>query len=282
MKIRKAVIPAAGYGTRMLPITKAQPKEMVPVVHKPVIQYVVEEAYYSGIREILIITGKHKRAIEDHFDRSDLPKKDKYMEELDRILDEVDIFFVRQREQKGLGDAVRYAEAFVDDEPFALLLGDNITIPPCTKMLMEVFEKYRSSVIAVEEVPVERVQFHGVIKGVEVEKGIYKIEDMVEKPKVEEAPSNIAILGRYILTPEIFDYLRDLRPGYGGEIQLTDALRLMCRDKEIYGMLYNGKRYDIGNKLEWLKANVELALRDEELGKGFRKWLIEFIKNKKR
>ena len=166
MKIRKAVIPAAGYGTRMLPITKAQPKEMVPVVHKPVIQYVVEEAYYSGIKEILIITGKHKRAIEDHFDRSDLPKKDKYTEELDKILDEVDTFFVRQREQKGLGDAVRYTEAFVDDEPFALLLGDNITIPPCTKMLMEVFEKYRSSVIAVEEVPAERVQFHGVIKGI--------------------------------------------------------------------------------------------------------------------
>ncbi len=183
MKIKKAVIPAAGYGTRMLPITKAQPKEMVPVVHKPVIQYVVEEAYYSGIREILIITGKHKRAIEDHFDRSDLPMKDKYTEELDRILDEVDIFFVRQREQRGLGDAVRYAEAFVDDEPFALLLGDNITIPPCTKMLMYAFEKYRSSIIAVEKVPPDRISFHGVIKGVEIEKGIFKIEDLVEKPK---------------------------------------------------------------------------------------------------
>jgi len=272
MKVRKAVIPAAGYGTRMLPITKAQPKEMVPVVHKPVIQYVVEEAYYSEIKEILIITGKHKRAIEDHFDRSDLPKKDKYTEELDRILDEVNIFFVRQREQKGLGDAVRYAEAFVDDESFALLLGDNITIPPCTKMLMDVFEKYRSSIIAVEKVPLERVQFHGVIKGVEIEKGIYKIEDMVEKPKAEEAPSNLAVLGRYILTPEIFDYLRELKPGYGGEIQLTDALRLMCKDRDIYGMLYTGKRYDIGNKLEWLKANVELALRDEELGEKFKNW----------
>lgn len=274
MKIRKAIIPAAGYGTRMLPITKAQPKEMIPVVHKPVIQYVVEEAYYSGIKEILIITGKHKRAIEDHFDRSDLPKKDKYTEELDRILDEVNIFFVRQREQKGLGDAVRYAEAFVGNEPFALLLGDNITIPPCTKMLMDVFEKYRSPIIAVEEVSPERVQFHGVIKGVEIEKGIYKIEDMIEKPKIGEAPSNLAVLGRYILTPEIFDYLRDLKPGYGGEIQLTDAIRLMCKDREVYGMLYSGKRYDIGNKLEWLKANVELALKDKELGKEFKKWLI--------
>lgn len=155
MKVKKAVIPAAGYGTRMLPITKAQPKEMVPVVHKPVIQYVVEEAYYSGIKEILIITGKHKRAIEDHFDRGDLPKKDEYTEELERILDEISIFFVRQREQRGLGDAVKYAEAFVDDEPFALLLGDNITIPPCTEMLMNVFARYGGSVIAVERVPRE-------------------------------------------------------------------------------------------------------------------------------
>jgi len=273
MKVKKAVIPAAGFGTRMLPITRAQPKEMLPVVHKPVIQYVVEEAYYSGIREILIITGKHKRAIEDHFDRNELPKKDRFSEELERILEEVDIYFVRQREQKGLGDAVRYAEAFVGDEPFALLLGDNITIPNCTKMLIDVFEKYKTSVIALEKLPKERIPFHGIIKGSEVEEGIYKIEDMVEKPRIEEAPSNIAILGRYILTPEIFDYLRDLKPGYGGEIQLTDALSLMCRDLEVYGMLYNGRRYDIGNKLEWLKANVEIALSDEELGREFREWL---------
>ena len=275
MKIRKAVIPAAGYGTRMLPITKAQPKEMVPVVHKPVIQYVVEEAYYSGIKEILIVTGKHKRAIEDHFDRSDLPKKDKYTEELDRILDGINIFFVRQREQKGLGDAIRYAEAFVDDEPFALLLGDNITIPPCIKILIDAFNKYNNTILALEKVPSERVSFHGIVKGSEVEKGIYKLEDLVEKPKVEEAPSNLAIIGRYMLVPEIFDYLKDLKPGYGGEIQLTDALRLMCRDGyDVYGILYNGRRFDIGNKLEWLKANVELALEDEELGKEFKKWLI--------
>jgi len=273
MKIKKAVIPAAGYGTRMLPITKAQPKEMAPVVHKPVIQYVVEEAYYSGIREILIITGKHKRAIEDHFDRSDLPKKDEYTERLDRILEKVDIFFVRQREQRGLGDAVRYAEAFVDDEPFVLLLGDNITIPPCTEMLMNIFGKYKRPVIAVEEVPRERIPFHGIIKGFEVEKDIYKIEDVVEKPRVEKAPSNLAVLGRYILTPEIFSYLENLKPGYGGEIQLTDALREMCRVEEIYGMLYTGRRYDIGNKLEWLKANVELALNDEELGAEFKNFV---------
>ncbi|ADB58267.1 UTP--glucose-1-phosphate uridylyltransferase GalU [Archaeoglobus profundus] len=277
MKVRKAVIPAAGYGTRMLPITKAQPKEMVPVVHKPVIQYVVEEAYYSGIREILIITGKHKRAIEDHFDRSDLPKKDKYTEELDKILDEVDIFFVRQREQKGLGDAVRYAEAFVDDEPFALLLGDNITIPPCTKMLIDIFEKYGSPVIAVERVPRKRIPLHGIIKGFEVGEGIYKIEDMVEKPRIEEAPSDLAVLGRYILTPEIFDYLKNLKPGYGGEIQLTDALRDMAREKDVYGVLYKGKRYDIGNKLAWLKANVELAFNDEELGAELKNFVKKLV-----
>jgi UTP--glucose-1-phosphate uridylyltransferase len=274
MRVRKAVIPAAGLGTRMLPITRAQPKEMLPVVHKPVIQYVVEEAYHSGIREILIITGKHKRVIEDHFDRNDLPKKDKSTEELERMLEEVYVYFVRQREQKGLGDAVKYVEAFVGDEPFALLLGDNITIPPCTKMLIDVFEKYRTSVIALERLPKERIPFHGIIKGFEVEEGIYKIEDMVEKPRIEEAPSDIGALGRYILTFEIFDYLKNLKPGYGREIQLTDAIRDMAREKDVYGMLYRGTRYDIGNKLEWLKANVELALKDEELGEKFKKWLM--------
>ncbi|KUK16866.1 UTP--glucose-1-phosphate uridylyltransferase [Thermococcus sibiricus] len=276
MKIRKAVIPAAGYGTRMLPLTKAQPKEMLPVVHKPVIQYVVEEAYYSGIREILIITGRHKRAIEDHFDRSDLPKKDKYTEELDRILDEVDIFFVRQREQKGLGDAVRYAEAFVDDEPFALLLGDNITIPNCTKELVECFVKLRSPVLSVEELPLEKLSLHGVIKGRMFKKGIYLVEDIVEKPKPREAPSNLCVLGRYILTPKIFDHLKAIDPGYGGEYQLTDAIRRMLSSSEVYAHLYTGKRYDIGNKLDWLKANVELALKDEEIGDDFRSWLEQF------
>jgi len=269
--IRKAVVPAAGLGTRMLPITKAQPKEMMPVVHKPVIQYVVEEAYYSGIKEILIITGKHKRAVEDHFDKGNLPKE-KYTEKLDRILDEVSIFFVRQKEQKGLGDAVRYAEPFVDDAPFALLLGDNITIPPCTKELMDVFEKYKASIIALEKLPKERIPSHGIIKGREVEDEIYRIEDVIEKPSIKEAPSNIGTLGRYILTPEIFSYLRDLKPGHGREIQLTDALKEMAKEKEVYGMLYKGRRYDIGNKLEWLKANVELALEDEEL-REFREWL---------
>ncbi|HHI01066.1 MAG TPA: UTP--glucose-1-phosphate uridylyltransferase GalU [Thermococcus litoralis] len=274
MKVRKAVIPAAGLGTRMLPVTRAQPKEMVPVVHKPVIQYVVEEAYYSGIKEVLIITGKHKRAIEDHFDKSDVKKENKYMRKLDEILNEINIFYVRQREPRGLGDAVLYAESFVDDEPFAVLLGDNITVPPSTKMLIDVFRKYRSPVIALEQIPKERIPHHGIISGREIEPRIYKIEDMVEKPPIEKAPSNIATIGRYILTPEIFDYLKETKPGYGGEIQLTDALRMMAKDMALYGYLYPGRRYDIGNKLEWLKANVELALGDAELGKAFKEWLI--------
>lgn len=270
MRVKKAVIPAAGYGTRMLPITKAQPKEMVPVVHKPVIQYVVEEAYYSGIGDILIITGKGKRAIEDHFDRSDLPKKDKYTEELDKILDEVNIFFVRQREQKGLGDAVKYAEAFVDDEPFALLLGDTITFPPCTKELIQVYKKYKTSVVAVEEVPLEKVSLYGIVKCREVEDSVYLIEDLVEQPSIDEAPSTLAILGRYILTPEIFECIRETKPGKGGEIQLTDAMRILNTKERMYAYLFKGKRYDIGNKLDWLKANIEMALDDAEVGEGIR------------
>ncbi len=274
VRVKKAVIPAAGFGTRMLPITKAQPKEMVPVVHKPVIQYVVEEAYYSGIKDILIVTGKSKRALEDHFDKSDLPTE-KYTEELDKILEEVDIFFVRQNEQKGLGDAVRYASSFVDEEPFALLLGDNITIPSCTAVLMDAFKRYRSSVIAVEKLPEERIPHHGIIKGLEVESGVYKVEEFVEKPSIEEAPSNVGTLGRYVLTPEIFGYLDSLEPGLGGEYQLTDAIRDMARDMAVYAAVYEGKRFDIGNKLEWLKANVEMAMRDEEL-KEFGEWLAGY------
>ncbi len=275
MKIRKAVIPAAGYGTRMLPITKAQPKEMMPVVHKPVIQWVVEEAYYSGINEILIVTGKHKRAIEDHFDKYSLKTSNKYINELEKILNDVNIYFVRQREQKGLGDAVRYAEAFVGEDPFALLLGDNITIPNSTKALVDVFSKFKKPVLAVEKVPREKVSLHGIIKERRIKDNIYFVEDLIEKPKIEEAPSNLAIIGRYILTPDIFYYLKDLKPGYGGEIQLTDALKLMCKEKDVYAMLFNGRRYDIGNKIDWLKANVELAMKDDELGNSFKEWLLK-------
>jgi UTP--glucose-1-phosphate uridylyltransferase len=259
----------------MLPITKAQPKEMVPVVHKPVIQYVVEEAYYSGIKDILIITGKGKRAIEDHFDRSDLPKKDRYLAELDRILEEIDIFFVRQKEQKGLGDAVRYAESFVDDEPFALLLGDTITFPPCTKELIHIHNKYKTPIVAVEEVPMEKVSLYGIIACKKIGGLVYQIEDLIEKPSVDDAPTNLAILGRYILTPDIFDCIQETKPGKDNEIQLTDAMKLLNNRKRMYGYLFRGKRYDIGNKLDWLKANMELALKDEEIGGEIR----EFIKS---
>ncbi len=267
--IRKAVIPAAGFGKRRLPITRAQPKEMLPVFNKPVIQYVVEEVYEAGIRDVLIITGKHKRAIEDHFD------KNNFNNELDEILKEMNIYYVRQREQKGLGDAVRYAKAFVDDEPFALLLGDNITIPNCTKLLLEKFKG--KNLIAVERVEKEKISSHGIIKGFEVEEGIFRVEEMVEKPEVDEAPSNLAIIGRYILNPDLFDYLEKIKPGNGNELQLTDALNLMCKEKEIYAMLYNGKRYDIGNKLDWLKANVEIALKDQEFGRSFKDWLLKTL-----
>ncbi len=270
MKIKKAVIPAAGYGTRMFPITKAQPKEMVPVVHKPVIQYVVEEAYHSGIKDILIITGKGKRAIEDHFDRSDVPKPNHYITELDRILEEVDIFFVRQKEQKGLGDAVRYAESFVDDEPFALLLGDTITMPPCTKELIQVYNRYKTSIVAVEEVPVEKVSLYGVVACKKIEDSVYLVEDLVEKPSIDEAPSNLAILGRYILTPEIFEFIKETKPGKGNEVQLTDAMRILNTRERMYAYLFKGRRYDIGNKVDWLKANIELAVEDEEVGEEIR------------
>ncbi|RLI73175.1 UTP--glucose-1-phosphate uridylyltransferase [Archaeoglobales archaeon] len=273
MKVKKAVIPAAGYGTRMLPITKAQPKEMVPVVHKPVIQYVVEEAYNSGIRDVLIITGKGKRAIEDHFDRSDVPKPNHYVTELDKILEEVDIFFVRQKEQKGLGDAVRYAKSFIDDEPFALLLGDTITFPPCTKELIQVYRRYKTSIVAVEEVPVEKVSLYGIVACREVEGSVYLIEDLIEKPSVDEAPSNLAILGRYVLTPEIFECIKETKPGKGNEIQLTDAMRILNVRERMYAYLFKGKRYDIGNKLDWLKANIELAIDDEEIGDTIREFI---------
>ncbi len=275
--IKKAVIPAAGYGTRMLPITRAQPKEMVPVVHKPVIQYVVEEAYYSGIREILIITGKHKRAIEDHFDRSSLPIKDKYSEELERILDDINIFFVRQRKPRGLGDAVKYAESFIGGEPFALLLGDTITIPPCIRNLIDIYRKYKTSIIAVEEVPRDRISLYGIIACKRINDEVCLIDDLVEKPNIEEAPSNLAILGRYILTSEIFECIKQTKPSRGGEIQLTDALKLLSEKECMYAYLFKGSRYDIGNKLDWLKANIEMALQDEKLGKDLRRFIESLI-----
>ncbi len=277
----KAVIPAAGLGTRFLPATKAQPKEMLPVFDKPTIQYVVEEAVASGIDDILIITGKGKRSIEDHFDRAfELEYflrengKNDFLQEVESISELADIYYVRQKKQKGLGDAIYCSRKHIDGEPFAVLLGDTITSSPvpCTRKLMDVYEKYQASVLAVEEVPPQKIERYGIIKGQEIEPSLYSIEDMVEKPPLSEAPSNLAIMGRYILESEIFDHIQEVPPGFGGEIQLTDAMRLL---NKIYGVVFQGRTYDIGNKVEWLKTSIDFALDDKEA----RIELLEYMKN---
>ncbi len=278
----KAVIPAAGLGTRFLPATKAQPKEMLPVYDKPTIQYVVEEAVASGIEDILIITGRGKRAIEDHFDRSvelELAlrrnKKRRHLKEIKDISDLADLHFVRQKEQRGLGDAIYCARNYVGGEPFAILLGDTITIAetPCTKQLMDVYDRYAASVVAVEKVPRERISSYGIIKAKPLD-DVYLVENLVEKPKPEKAPSNLGIIGRYILAPEIFDCIRQVKPGVGGEIQLTDAIRLLRKKQDVYACEFRGRRYDIGNKLDWLKSSIEIALNNEEIGEELRSHII--------
>jgi len=277
-RIRKAVIPAAGLGTRFLPLTKAQPKEMLPVLHKPVIQYVVEEAYDSGIREILIITGKGKRAIEDHFDRIDPLLRNNQVSSLDEMLDDLTLYFVRQRQIRGLGDAIAHAESYVEGEPFAVLLGDTLTSPPCTHELMKVHAHCGSGVIAVEEVKPEEVSRYGIVAVGDFTKGVAPIRDLVEKPDPSKAPSRLAILGRYILTPGIFDCLRTTVPGSGGEIQLTDAIRECNRREVHHAMLFEGRRFDIGTKIDWLKSNIELALEDPEFGPA----IIPFLESLRR
>ena len=276
----KAVIPAAGFGTRFLPATKAQPKEMLPVFDKPTIQYVIEEAVASGIDDILIVTGKNKRSIEDHFDKSfelehtlEVAGKDKYLKQIRDITDLADICYIRQKEQKGLGDAIYCARKHVGDEPFAVMLGDTITKgnTPCTKQLIDIYNKYDASAISLEEVPIEKVERYGIIKGEKIKKDVYKINQLVEKPPMSEAPSNLAIMGRYVLTPDIFDKINETEPGVGGEIQLTDALSKL---DAIYGNTFEGKTYDIGNRLEWLKTSIEFAMDDEES----REDLIEYLR----
>lgn len=279
----KAVIPAAGFGTRFLPATKAQPKEMLPVYDKPTIQYVVEEAVNSGIDDILIITGRNKRSIEDHFDRSmelecTLENADKHdrLKLVRDITGLADICYIRQKEQKGLGDAINCAKKHVGDEPFAVLLGDSITKgkTPCTKQLIDIYEKYGKSAISLEEVPQEKVSRYGIIDGVKVENNVYDIKKLVEKPSVEDAPSNLAIMGRYVLTPDIFDKLDETEPGVGGEIQLTDALQKL---DSIYGVTFEGKTYDIGNRMEWLKTSIEFAMEDEDSKRELKEFISSFI-----
>ena len=287
--IKKAVIPAAGFGTRFLPATKSQPKEMLPIVDKPTIQYVVEEAVEAGITDILMIIGKGKRAIEEHFDRNmeleyQLEEKKEFelLEEIRSITNLADIHFIWQKELNGLGDAIRYAQHHVNNEPFAILLGDTLIesrFGSVTRQLIEVFGKYKGSVVALEEVEREAVSRYGIIDGSEVEENVFKVSDFIEKPSVEEAPSNLAIASRYIFTPRIFDYLKLVQPGKNNEIQLTDAMHLMLQDYNMYGLRFEGVRYDIGNKLDFLKTNVIYGSKREDLGADFIAWLKQFVDN---
>jgi len=272
--IRKAVIPAAGFGTRLLPASKSQPKEMLPIVDTPAIQYVVEEAVASGITDILMIIGKGKRAIEEHFDRNfdlenELAAKGKEQElaDLRRISNLANIHFVWQKELNGLGDAISYARNHVGDEPFAVLLGDTLvqSDSPVTRQLMLAYERYQESVVALEEVPMDKVDRYGIIKGKSIDHNIYLVEDFVEKPVPEEAPSNLAIAGRYVLSPEIFDYIAKTPRGKNDEVQLTDAMRLLVADRAMYGLRFNGRRFDIGNRLDFVKTNIEFALTRDDM-----------------
>lgn len=284
MKIRKAVIPAAGLGTRFLPATKAQPKEMLPIVDKPTIQYIVEEAVASGIEDIIIVTGRSKRAIEDHFDKSyeleaELEKggKDELLDIVRGISNLADVYYIRQKEPRGLGHAVLCAKDFIGNEPFAVLLGDDVVDAkkPCLKQMMEVYEEYGASVLGVGHVPKDAVNKYGIVDCSAVADNVFKVNTLVEKPPVDKAPSDIAILGRYIINPEIFGLLEKTKPGAGNEIQLTDALLDLAKMQDMYAYVFEGKRYDVGNKMGFLQATVEFALKRGDLHDDF----AEYLKN---
>lgn len=285
--VKKAVIPAAGYGTRFLPATKSSPKEMIPIIDTPVIQYVVEEAVESGITDILMIIGKGKRAIEEHFDRSPILEESLLKKQNLQMLDKIrsisnmaNIHFIWQKEMNGLGDAILHAKYHVGNEPFVILLGDTLVQSPdgpITKQLIDVYNKNKGSVIALEEVKPELVSRYGIIDGEKISDNVVKANDWIEKPSIEEAPSNLAVASRYLFTPEIFDYLEKTLPGKNDEIQLTDAMREMVKHHPMFGMKFNGKRYDIGNKMGFIKTNIEFALKDEEIGESLKIWLKEFV-----
>lgn len=286
MRVRKAIIPAAGLGVRFLPATKAQPKEMLPIVDTPTIQYIIEEAVASGIEDILIVTGRNKRAIEDHFDKSlelevQLGSKQKHeLLGLVRDISEmVDIHYIRQKEPLGLGHAIYCARKFIGDEPFAVLLGDDVirSKVPCLKQMISLHEEVRYTVLGVQEVPQEHVNRYGIVEATTECEGVCRIYDLVEKPEIDQAPSRLAVMGRYILSPRIFNILATTRPGAGGEIQLTDALKKLVQAEAIYGCLFEGKRYDVGDKLGYLKATVEFALERPDLAEEFRKYLKEIV-----
>ena len=283
--IRKAVIPAAGLGTRFLPATKAQPKEMLPIVDKPAIQYIIEEAEQSGIEEILIITGRNKRSLEDHFDRAvelELTLKAQGKYDLLGLVEEISnvtIHYVRQKEPKGLGHAVLCARQFVGQEPFAVLLGDDIidSAVPCLRQLMDVYDDCPGTILGVQEVPKNKVSSYGIVKPVEVKENLWRAVDLVEKPAEADAPSRLAVLGRYIIEPHIFAILEDTPPGRGGEIQLTDALRTLAQTRPVYAYRFDGRRYDVGDKQGYLEATVEFALKRPDLRDQFLRYLVKTV-----
>ena len=291
-RIKKAVIPAAGFGTRFLPATKATPKEMLPIVDKPTIQYIVEEALASGIEEILIISGHAKRAIEDHFDSAPVLEREleeKGKDDLLAIVREtadINVHYIRQKKMRGLGDAILCAKSFMAGEPFAVLLGDDVVYADATKgqqpalrQLIDIYDAYGGSVLGCQQVVPEKVSSYGIVAGKEIAgPKLLKVSDMIEKPELSEAPSNIAVLGRYIISPTIFELLEHTAPGKGGEVQLTDALKQLALVEPVWAYCFEGKRYDVGDKLGFLKATVEFALRRPDLGGPFRSYLEELMK----
>lgn len=288
--VRKAVIPAAGLGTRFLPATKATPKEMLPIVDKPTIQYIIEEALHSGIEDILIITGRSKRAIEDHFDRSielelNLEEHGKLKElEMVRKISDVRIHYIRQKEPRGLGHAILCAKQFVGEEPFAVLLGDDVvdSEKPALQQLIDVYDKTGASVLGVQEVPQEKVSAYGIVASEPTgDARTFTVQDMVEKPAVEEAPSRLAVLGRYVITPEIFPILEETKPGRGDEIQLTDALKVLAKEQTMYAYNFEGRRYDVGDKQGFLEATVEMALKRSDLHDKFLQYLEGIVAKEK-
>jgi UTP--glucose-1-phosphate uridylyltransferase len=290
LKVNKAVIPAAGLGTRFLPATKAQPKEMLPLVDKPAVQYVIEEAVRAEIRNILIITGRGKRTLEDHFDRSfelesylERSGKHDQLKQVREISEMAVVHYIRQRDPLGLGAAVAVAEPHVGGDPFAVLLGDDIVAASDALLprMIDIYERYGRSVIAVQEVAREDISLYGAVKPEFVEDDLARVLDIVEKPTKEEAPSHLAVIGRYVFTPEIFDALRQTPPDAGGDVQLTDAIALLARQQAVYAFVFDGIRYDIGKKLDYLRATVELAIDREDLGPAFRAFLADFVQRKK-
>ncbi|MED3825589.1 UTP--glucose-1-phosphate uridylyltransferase GalU [Priestia flexa] len=290
MNVRKAVIPVGGLGTRFLPTIKALPKEMLPIVDKPAVQYIVEEAVEAGIESIIFITGKHKKAIEDHFDKSVelehlLVEKGKYelLENVQRISKMASVHYIRQQEPQGLGHAILCAEKFIGDEPFAVLLGDDVMVgeTPALKQLIKVYEELNQSVIGVKEVKKEDVSKYGIIKAGSVVGDVYSVEDVVEKPKPEQAPSNVAIMGRYILTPSIFQSLKKIEKGVGNELQLTDAIKDLSQYEQIFSVRLKGSRFDIGDKVGYLQAMVEMALKREDLRNIFLSYLQQIVQQER-